>query len=351
MTRCAFVSHWDEFLRRFAPGSADIYFTQSYAALHAAPQDRPCCYVYEDDGEVFLLPLILREILPYAPGYYDFESPYGYGGPIASNGATAFWEKALAAFSRCCRDQRMVVGFVRMHPLLGNAQICAPALPVAYNRSTVAVNLQDSAEDIWTGQIHPKHRNSIRNAEKHGLRFELDDTFACLEDFMDIYAETMAYCRADSAYLFPRSYFTSLRDSLREKALLGLVRLDERVIAVAIFLQYGPFAHYHLAGSRVALRGLSPNNFLLYQAILSLKERNKHWLHLGGGSNALTDNSLLRFKERFSPHRFDFYTASWTFDVEKRRQIQTDWALHHPRLVPTHGHLTLCHRYQEGSYA
>lgn len=85
------------------------------------------------------------------------------------------------------------------------------------------------------------------------------------------------------------------------------VKNQDKTIAAAIFMMYGEYFHYHLAGSRKETLNLAPNNILLWEAINYAKDKGYKRMHLGGGLTDSTEDNLFRFKARFSTRYADFY--------------------------------------------
>lgn len=56
-------------------------------------------------------------------------------------------------------------------------------------------------------------------------------------------------------------------------------------------------------------------------------------LHLGGGTNQSPDNSLYRFKMRFSNNRYDFFVGEIVFNKPVYEEICADWAAINPEKV------------------
>ena len=57
--------------------------------------------------------------------WYDFVTPYGYGGPLITEVEDGAKEQLVKAFyeefSRYCAEQKIVSEFVRFHPIAQNA--------------------------------------------------------------------------------------------------------------------------------------------------------------------------------------------------------------------------------------
>ncbi len=290
-----------------------------------------------------LLPIMLSEI-PGTGGALDFETPYGYGGPIATTSDPHFWVAGLGSIIGEMKDIGIVCGFIRFHPLLANACMTSDYIEVIRDRLTVSINLEQDESTIWNSQIHPKNRNAIRKAESEGLEFKVDNSFEYFEDFFALYRATMKMHNADEFYLFPRTYYATLRKSIPDHCFLGVVKKTGRVISSAIFLYDEVWGHYHLAGSNEEARALCANNMLVYRAALELKHRGVRKMHLGGGTDSSDGNSLLGFKKKFSPNSQWFYIGKLMVDQARYDEISSVWVSNFPDKIAKYGKMLLKYR-------
>ena len=312
------IAKWDSYIDRFSDEEKDIYFHENYVYAQASKENEPICFVYEDREKCFLCPFLKGRVPWLDEPAYDVETPYGYGGPIVNTKDSGFIARAAAQMEDDLRHQGVIAGFFRFHPLLGNHNMLEKNANVDLVplRETVVIDLSISEESLWIEQMHGKHRNAIRQAQRFGLEFYLDEDLKYLEDFCCLYAETMRRIGADDFYFFEKSYFQRLF-KLGQKLFLGVVLKDGKCIAAAIFMHNGPYAHYHLSASIHDALKWRPNNFMVYEASLILKKRGALWLHLGGGEDGVAGKALFQFKSRFSKLRREFIIGKAVFEKKK----------------------------------
>lgn len=342
------TKQWNSYLLKFNESAKDVYFTEEYVKLYNTADNEAECFVYTDDEKIFLFPYIKSRISIADAELYDFETAYGYGGPLTNTDDVKFITKAWSEFCESCSREKIVCGFVRFHPLLLNHSVLNSAGKenmLSYERKTVAMDLSLSAQDIWQQEIHPKHRNSIRIAERKGLSFVVDEKFEKLNEFIEIYSDRMKALGADESYYFHDDYYKKLRDTLFNNSFLGLVYYNKVVISAAIFLHYGCYGHYHLSGSRNEYQSYRPNNILLYGAALYLKEKNIKLFHLGGGTSGDIEDSLFKFKKRFSKSIYEFYTGKLIFNKKIYDDMSNKWMNKYPDKVEKYGNYFLRYRY------
>lgn len=322
-----------------------MYFTVEYLSLYESAVDAAECFVYRSESDIYLLPYLKRTNQVGGEVFFDFETPYGYGGPLSSSRDSGFLRQAELALCDACSASGIVAGFVRFSPWLNNHDLVVDQSSLLFDRKTVAMDLAVDESEIWTKQIHSKHRNVIRKAEREGLTFEADVDFKCLDAFIELYRGTMDRLNADDFYFFSEENFGSLGEALHGQAFLGVVRYQGQIVSAAIFLHDGVYGHYHLSGSDPAYQRLAPNNFMIYKAALHLKSVGVKRFHLGGGNDASEQNSLFKFKRRFSPECLDFYIGKFVFDPQTYNRVCKQWEQDFPNKSIQYGNRLLKYRY------
>ncbi|MCM1307114.1 MAG: GNAT family N-acetyltransferase [Butyrivibrio sp.] len=318
---------WDEYFERLPKEKQDIYFTRKYCRLGERLLGGEAeLFVYEEDGGFVMYPYIKRKA-PYGSDgerYYDIETPYGYGGPIADTDSRALADSFERAFLAHCASENIIAEFVRFHPLLKNEALFRDGIEVLHNRVTVCLDLSKSREEIWMNDISVKNRNIIRKCEKSGLTVEPSGDYG---EFAQIYNRTMERVDAEEFYFFPESYYEAIMDDSAYKLLR--VRLDGETLACAIFMHCGNYFHYHLSGSRSEFLKLSPNNILLWEAIKYAQSLGCTVMHFGGGLTDSKEDSLFRFKSRFSSGCADFYIGKRVHNREIYQTLIDKWEREH----------------------
>lgn len=339
------IEHWNTFLDKFTEEQRDIYFTEEYHRLNTNQYEIPKAFVYSENENVMIFPFLSCETTT-ADGLIirDFETAYGYGGPIYNTNKEEFIKRALTAFKIELSEAGYIAGFVRFHPLLNNQTHFDSIGDLIFDRNTIAVDLTKPIEDVWMNEIHTKNRNVIKKGQKEGLVFKADDNYDSLARFRELYESTMNKLSADSFYYFGDYYFENFK-KLFPNSFIGEVLLNGEIIASAIFFYDGIYGHYHLAGSDIRKLKLSPNNFLLWEAAKELKNRGVKYFHLGGGINSDETNSLFQFKRKFSKSTRDFYIGKLIFVPDTYSAVCRKWEEHNPEKVEKYGCRLLKYRY------
>lgn len=293
------VETWDAIVRSFR--DYDVYWLSGYVkAFQIHGDGEPLLFYCETDGGRGVNVVMKRDIaqdprfaekIPQGR-YFDFATPYGYGGWLieGENHASIF-----NAYGQWCQENDIVSEFVRFHPVIGNhAQ--ADAYEVIHLGSVVAMNLT-SPDVIWAN-ITSKNRNVIRKAQKNEVRIYHGAFPEIYDTFRDIYNATMNKDNADSYYYFQPEFYRSILFDLPFNAQAFYAVKDETVIAASIMLTANGRMNYHLSGSLKEYAPLAATNLLLYHAALWGCANGCKTLYLGGGVGSGEDN-LFKFKKAF----------------------------------------------------
>lgn len=338
------VDKWDAYLEYFSDEQKDVYYQESYVKLYESENEKAVCYVCKEGKNVLLFPFLSRTFSHEGEAYKDFETAYGYGGPIYNTNDKGFISDALHEFVAYCKRNAYVAGFVRFHPLLQNILCFEQIGRLLEERKTIAINMDQSIEEVWQNEIHSKNRNMIKKAEKEGLTFLADYEYHNITEFIRLYNSTMDKLEADSFYYFDENYYHALIHQI-PNSFLGCVYNGEQLLSAAIFFYYGSFGHYHLSGSDKSQLKLSPNNYMIWEAAKELKTHGVKRFHLGGGTSSDENNSLFQFKKKFSKTTNQFYIGKLIFSEEHYSEICRNWEIQNPEKVSTYCHHLLKYKY------
>lgn len=323
------AEHWNHYLSSFTPAQKDVYYTEEYVRLYETEAEQALCIVYTEGNKCFLMPFLRRAFIHKGETYYDFETAYGYGGPIYNTEEETFIRTAWTAFMKYANQNNYVCGFVRFHPIINNVNSFEEVGKLFHDRKTIAIDLSEGIDTAWMKEIHTKNRNVIKKGDKNGLKFIVDNKYAYLPEFISLYNSTMDKLSAEEFYYFQDSYFENLKNNIKD-SFLGLVEHKGKFVAAAIFFYSTPYGHYHLAGSDSSALSLAPNNFLLWNAAKELASRGVQTFHLGGGTDGNEDNSLFQYKRKFSKSEYQFSFGKLMFNQKVYDDIVNDWAFKNP---------------------
>lgn len=311
---------------------SDIYYQREYSALYEGECEH-FEFKYEEGDSNVQFSALKRRIKNVSgkeidEELYDLETPYGYGGPVSNSLDEQFLCRAFGAYRDFCKEQNIVCEFIRFHPFnsLGNmASLFDMNLP---ERQVVIVDLEKSTEE--RRKLYSKTtRNIIKKAEK---KLTIETGSVELSSFMEMYYETMQKNSASDFFYFQEDYFNAL--SALEGVDLLATKKESTFASIGFFMCGKELAHYHLSANNQALAKENGNYLLLDAAFEHAKSKGCRYMMLGGGRTSSPDDSLFKFKSKFSPLTMPFYIAGLDFLPEKRQMLNQMWAEQHKDVSP-----------------
>jgi hypothetical protein len=233
-----------------------------------------------------------------ANGFKDTTSAYGYGGPIVSPDTP---DDVCRRFTQVLQDflqaNNVVAAFSRLHPILDNAHILTGLGEMVDFGVTVSVDLT-LPPDVQFANYRRCHKQSIYRL--------LDRGFTCikagkerLDDFMNIYYETMDRNHAESYYYFDRSYIEYLLEDMRDNTCMIICDDGPTAVSCCLSLSCNGIVQGHIGGTLNRYLSMAPMKLVLDTVRRWACENEAHTLNLGGGVGGRQD-SVLSFKQGFS---------------------------------------------------
>ena len=291
---------WDEIVKSFE--DYDVYYLSGYVkAFQIHGDGEPLLFHYEDSNCRGINVVMKRDIafdihfkgILEPNKYFDFATPYGYGGWLIEGEQT---QGLFNEYEKWCLEHNVVSEFVRYHPVLKNHVYSEKAYEVIPLGETVAIDTTNK-ELIWAN-FNPKNRNVIRKAINSGVEIKYGFSDELFDTFISIYNGTMDKDNADSYYYFQKEFYDSVRNDLKDNATIFYAELKGTIVAASIMIFANGRLNYHLSGSLREYQNLAPSNLMLWKAAEWGNEKGCLTFHLGGGVGS-TEDSLFRFKKAF----------------------------------------------------
>jgi len=274
-------------------------------------------FVYLENGYTIALPLLLRPVDPNEPdGWQDATSVYGYAGPVASDDSLpdsfvqTFQDALRAELSRA----RVVSVFSRLHPLIPQPGMLAGIGDCVEYGQTISIDLT-LPDEKQRAHYNRSCRTSLRKLREAGFVCVLDPEKRFLEEFVEVYLETMRRAGAQESYFFNHEYFGMFTRELREVSHLFVALKDDHVAAATICTSCAGIVQDHLGGTRDAFLKFSPDRLVVDTERIWAKENGARVFHLGGGVGGRQD-SVFQYKAGFSDQRHIFRTWRWILEAE-----------------------------------
>lgn len=339
MTR-AFVcssndERWDDWIGALPH---DVYHTAAYHRVaEASGEGKAFLACYGREEKRFAWPFLLREVTSAAcAGCRDVSCVYGYPGPLLGNCdcGDPFLDEAAGFLVETWTSMRTISVFSRFHPILQNqrwaatlGQAVRSTLPTQTGANcrlvqcgeTVSIDLtlSDQACEV---EYQRRLRCKVHRLQRLGMSTAIDEDWAALPEFMEMYRSTMDRNGASEEYYFPGRYFKHLRSELGSHALLAVSRFEGAAASASILLEFNGFLAIHLAATSVAHLHLSPYKLLIDDVRRLGAARGDSVLHLGGGRGGSQD-SLFQFKAHFSPRRHPYHIGCWILNSGLYREL------------------------------
>ena len=212
---------WDEIVRGFK--NYDVYYLSGYVkAFQIHGDGQPILFFYEGKDIKGINVVMKRDIsndayfhcVVEANEYFDFITPYGYGGWLIEGEGEK--ECLYAEYEEWCKKHNIVSEFVRYHPMLNNSDIAKNFYDVAVIGNTIAMDIT-SPDVIWAN-LTSKNRNMVRKAQKSGIEIYHGQFPQVYNVFKEIYDATMNSDNADLYYYFGDNFYDSIRNDLSEQS-------------------------------------------------------------------------------------------------------------------------------------
>ena len=263
-------------------------------------EGEPVVFVIKDaNGEyIAFWPALKREII--GTSLFDLTSVYGYAGPLFKY--EEYSDRCLSLIFSAMREMGVVALFSRMHPLFIE-QIQEQALRGVQLGDVIVIDAQQQSPLV---SYRSGHRYEIRKALASGLQIHVDHQCDGMNEFVEIYQQSMRDLDASDYYLFNANYFNVIKEATDFKAFLIFAELDGKKIAASMFFVTGKVMQYYLSGTVDAYKKISPSKAIIAKAHELAIAMGVEKIILGGGVGSKED-PLFKFKNGFSELRMPFY--------------------------------------------
>jgi len=287
----------------------DIYFLPEWGKAHQdLEKGDASVFEFEDQSGHIYYQFIKRRV---SDGldlglYYDIITQYGCNGPIILDHNPAEKEKLLSRFDEIfneyCRDEKIIAEYVRFSPWLKNHQDFGKFYTLKYNDYTLYTDL--TVGDFFMEEYCSKIRTKIRKSQKLGVRIEYDLSGKSLNEFCNLYKQTIQKNEISDYYHFDENFLLRVFKSLNNRQFLINARFEDKYISSAIFMEFGDYLHFHLVANDYNHYEKNGNSLIMYEAAMWGQKNGKKQMHIGGG----TSGELFAFKKQFTKKGIcDFY--------------------------------------------
>ena len=294
------LERYDAYVARHQRGTA--YHLSAWMGTVERAYGHPCWYLLSEHGGE------LRGVLPLC----RIQTPIGrtlvslpfcdLGGPLADDAET---ETGLID-EACHRLAELTTKRVQLRMPGGvvESDDTDDSSPV---KVSMLADLPESDETLFSG-FKAKLRSQIRKAAKNGLRFESGRDASGIDAFYDVFSHNM---KRLGSPVHSRGWFHSIYDLYGDRADIGLVMFEDRVVAAGVVLYHPLRASIPWASTVSEYNHLAPNMLLYWEMLRRSCQRGCQVFDFG---RSTLDEGTFRFKKQWGaqPYRLDWthYTSS-----------------------------------------
>jgi lipid II:glycine glycyltransferase (peptidoglycan interpeptide bridge formation enzyme) len=132
---------------------------------------------------------------------------------------------------------------------------------------------------------------------------------------------------------------------LSDNLTLYLAYHDEELLGGFLLFHYSKKANNFLSAGSLSHKKYNINDYLQVVAIRGAVEKKCKWIHFGGGNSNDKNDSLLRFKSKFSKTCSDFYIGKKIHNQDVYDKVVGQWTDRYPEKTHLFNNHLLKYRY------
>lgn len=293
-------------IQNYSPFYLPLFF-KNFSGEVESFESLICFYYRNKNNELILMPGIISKI-PEFPGYYDFSSPYGYSGPIYTNGIKLndleiFWKE----IDTWHKSNNVITEFIRFSLNSNYIGYTGNLILSLWNIKGKIL----SEEEQWHN-FERKVRKNINRSRNEKLTCNIypgnQITSTIIEEFYNVYIHTMNRNNVNNRFYYKYENFLSFIKAYPERVLIVSVYDRDMCISTELNLLCENSVYSFLGGTLNNFFSKRPNDFLKYNLINWMRINNKEFYILGGGVRK--NDGIFKFKKSFFPNDVvPFYTG------------------------------------------
>ena len=313
---------WDEYIK--SSYIYDFHHTSCFHKIEQKENESSVLMVAISKRDHISMPLVIKQI----PGttYFDANSVYGYGGPLATQPFEQLQENIIDYFKNeflnYCKQNDIVSVFSRLHSLISQQVVFKNFGNVVNLNKTVTIDLTLSLAEQRKAyrKSNKSEINQLKGKKGYTIQKIEKSDDEKIKSFVEIYHENMTKVKAKDYYFFDFNYFKQLLNNPCFECDLLVANKEDFMTAGAIFTKTSSIMQYHLAGTKEEYSQDTPMKLILDEARILGTEMGLKYLHLGGGVGGSDEDSLFKFKSGFSKNfkQFSVWNLICNSGVYKR---------------------------------
>lgn len=345
---------WDKTLKEFYKKNNDIFFHSKYFEIFEySGYGTATAYIDKEDDKILFIPFLKNKIdskLSNNEDLYDMQSPYGYSGIITNSNSVSFLDKSISKFINLCKKEKIICAFFRDNPLtqsFNEIKGLKKYFNVEFNRKINVLNLDQGIEDIWDFEFSSNCRNMVRKS-LNKYKYNISNQYSSYRSLIKFYIDNMKELKAEKYYFFNDKFFKKFYTNLKNNFFIVEARnTQNEIIASVLILFSDKYGHYMFSCRNKKFQDNSVVNSLIFHSIKELCERKISLFNLGGGITNSTNDSLFKFKSKFTKNSLDYNIASKIFIPEKYSDVCNLWKKKYHNAKTKHSNKILRYHYYE----
>jgi len=321
---------WNKALSSFKKNkNYDFYHEYDYCNLYSDINSKIEFFYFENGKDKFFFPYLKRKI--NKSNFYDFETPYGYGGPLSNSHSKKFINLALNEFKKKSEKNNIVAGIIRFNPFFSFLEIIeSPEVKILYKTKIVIMKCEKSYEEI-KNEFPKDVIVRLKKSENQKIYYETSNSKKRLKNFESIYLERMKNLEADQEYYFSNDFFEKFSFLNESNWKVFSVFKEDKFIGGALVLFTKNNCNIHLSSSLKEYFKYSPNIVIRNAIIKFCHSNNIKIINFGGGRTNKPEDSLLNFKKKFSNETENYYLGGIIVNEQKYKELIEKWDSHPKR--------------------
>lgn len=306
--------HWNEIVKSFY--NYDVFYLNEYvtAFMQEDIKNGIPILLYFENGKDRAINVVFKRDISYdsklkgkieTNQYYDLISPYGYGGFW---GDISDYETLNKSYNKYCKENHYICEFVRF-------ELCSEYRKhydgeIETRAHNVVRSLDLPLDEMWM-DFKQKVRKNVKRAKRNNLEILIENTDNHLQDFLNIYYETMDRSNAEQEYYFSPDFFRII-NNMHDNIMYFYVLWNGKIISSELVIYGAENCYSYLGGTCVEYFDLRPNDFLKFEIIKWAYNKGLKNFVLGGGYGS--DDGIFQYKASLAPRGIvDFYIGSKVF--------------------------------------
>jgi hypothetical protein len=349
---------WNIYLYSFPEVYHDInYSSQYHQVMEAKGDGKPELFIAEENGKLYFHPYMIKQIknigkTVITEEIYDIQSVFGYTGPIVNTNDSNFINIATRLFENVSRERKIIVEFIRFNPLLRNhlSINSAPNLEVILLKEYVYVNLMIPEDQIFR-KYHSKLRENLHSAGRDhswDLVISKEKDFYC--QVVSLIEDHLRFLRVDKYYHGTTEYYDRLYQMvLANGQVFGAIEKESgELLSGEIFVfDKGTVYYLHTAYKSRDPRTSSIHKLLIHKAFIYFQSKGFCNVCFGGGVSNSPEDSLIKYKKKFSGYTENFYIGKRILNTELYDKVNGIWEKEYPHLIEKRNNLVLKYRFSD----